>query len=46
MGVGLIVARSIAEAHGGSLRRHSDDHEYQCVIQLPLAGEIESEKDE
>ena len=40
MGVGLIIARSIAAAHGGAIReRRPSPQRYSYVLELPLAGD-------
>lgn len=42
MGVGILVARAIVEAHGGSLTRITDTAgETRATISLPLVGETE-----
>ncbi|PZO76383.1 MAG: histidine kinase [Sphingomonas taxi] len=42
MGIGVLVARAIVEAHGGSLTRASDGTgETRATILLPLLGETE-----
>lgn len=38
MGVGLIIARTIVEAHGGTLRRKESDHAMAFTLTLPLSG--------
>ena len=40
MGVGLIIARSIAAAHGGMIREERPcPQRYRYILELPLAGE-------
>jgi signal transduction histidine kinase len=40
MGVGLIIARSIASAHGGVIREERPSRQRYCyILDLPLAGE-------
>ncbi|WP_243917670.1 ATP-binding protein [Novosphingobium beihaiensis] len=38
MGVGLIIARTIAEAHGGTLTRNDEADLVRFALTLPLAG--------
>ncbi|MFC6622558.1 sensor histidine kinase [Novosphingobium panipatense] len=38
MGVGLIIARTIVEAHGGTIVRDDDAAETRFVLSLPLSG--------
>lgn len=40
MGIGLIIARTIVEAHGGSLTRISETGSARFVISLPIAGSL------
>ena len=41
MGVGLIIARSIAAAHGGAIHEQRPSPERYCyVLDLPLAGDV------
>ncbi|MEW9856484.1 ATP-binding protein [Novosphingobium sp. M1R2S20] len=40
MGVGLIIARTIVEAHGGTLVREDTSQTVHFVLTLPLAGAI------
>jgi signal transduction histidine kinase len=41
MGIGLVIARSIAEAHGGSLHEtHPSPQRVTFQISLPLHGEL------
>ncbi|MCY7399078.1 MAG: MASE1 domain-containing protein [Sphingomonas bacterium] len=40
MGVGLIIARSIAAAHGGTIReQRPDPQRFRFILDLPLAGD-------
>jgi len=38
MGIGLIIARTIIEAHGGALLRADRDGEVIFTVALPLVG--------
>ena len=40
MGIGLIIVRTIAEAHGGTLIRADEPETARFVISLPLAGSL------